>query len=749
MTDTSGTITFVNDAFERVYGYQAAEVIGRVTPRILKGGFTTQAEYERFWQGLLRGEIFRGEFVNRTKGGALLHMEVSVTPIRAGQDGFAGFLAVQRDVTARKEMDAALRMSEERYRTLAEAARDGIVILARDGRYEYLNTAAARPLGRTPEAIVGRHFSEMFPTEVAAAMDRRLRQVWETSAPVYSELRVVFPSGDSWQAAWLAPVLDQSGRMRSVMVISRDITERHRLAELLERQNALLNAIVESSPVGIAVLHGPTFVCELVNPALQRMAPGRALAGAPFADVCPEHAGTITRMLARVTETGVGEEMVDVGIDVPAAAGGSPARRSVSVLASPLRKPGPAARDGVLAVVTDTTQRQQLEAQFVQAQKMEAVGRLAGGIAHDFNNLLTSITGYAELVAETLDPQDPRRHDIEEIQRAGHSATSLTRQLLTFSRKHVFNPRVLDVNAVIAHLEQIVRRTIGEDVEVALHLDPDPGWARVDQAQLEQIVMNLTVNARDAMAEGGVLTLATANRVLDASEPALPQRVPPGSYVVLSVADTGVGMSAEVQSHLFEPFFTTKAPGKGSGLGLSTVYGIVEQSGGHLAVSSAPGRGTTVTIFLPQVQEPSERQSPDAPIGPAPGGTETVLIAEDDEALRQWARRALEASGYTTIVSANAEEASRLADATSGPIHLLLTDVVMPGANGLALFRALSRKRPDLRVLYMSGHTDEVISHHGLLDRGVQFLQKPFRRDRLARTVRAVLDAPQPADPNA
>ena len=395
---------------------------------------------------------------------------------------------------------------------------------------------------------------------------------------------------------------------------------------------------------------------------------------------------------------------------------------------------------GILGVARDVTERLNLEQQLRQSQKMEAVGRLAGGVAHDFNNILTAITGYSDLLLEDLAPSDPRRLDVDEIRKSAERAAGLTRQLLAFSRQQVMQVQALDLNALIRETERMLGRLLGEDVQVAATLAPDLGAVKADPGQLEQVIMNLAVNARDAMPQGGRLTFETANVELDELYSRDHFPAGPGSYVMLAVSDTGVGMSEDTQAHLFEPFFTTKEKGKGTGLGLATVYGIVKQTGGFIWVYTELGHGSTFKIYLPRAAESPQPRWSAAPIGPV-DGTETVLVAEDEAAVRAVARQALTRHGYTVLEAPSAEVALDVAARQSGAIHLLLTDVVMPGMSGRDLARRLSDMRPDLRVIYMSGYTEDTITRHGVLEPGLHYVQKPFSPEALARRVREVLDA--------
>jgi signal transduction histidine kinase len=382
----------------------------------------------------------------------------------------------------------------------------------------------------------------------------------------------------------------------------------------------------------------------------------------------------------------------------------------------------------------------QTQEQLTQARKMEAVGRLAGGIAHDFNNLLTVMMGRSQLLLRRLGTQDPVRPDIELMEQTADRAADLTRQLLAFSRKQVLQPVMLDLNAVVANLAGMLRRLIGEDIALVTALDQALGLVKADPGQIEQIVMNLVANARDAMSAGGRLTLETANAELDAVYARHHVDVHPGSHVMLAVSDTGVGMTPETQAQIFEPFFTTKGPGLGTGLGLATVYGIVKQSGGHIWVYSEPGRGTAFKIYLPRV-EGAVRPPAARPGLPEPTrGHETILLVEDELAVRDLARDVLCAHGYTVLEAQHGREALLISELHSGPIHLLLTDVVMPEMSGRELANRLAPLRPTMPVIYMSGYTDTAVVHHGVLDPGTTFLQKPFTPDALARKIRQVLD---------
>jgi two-component system, cell cycle sensor histidine kinase and response regulator CckA len=395
-----------------------------------------------------------------------------------------------------------------------------------------------------------------------------------------------------------------------------------------------------------------------------------------------------------------------------------------------------------LVVAQDIGERHQLEQQLRQAQKMEAVGRLAGGVAHDFNNLLMVIKGHTELLMNALLPSDTFTRKIEQIDRAADRAAALTRQLLAFSRMQVLQPRVMNINEVVEDMGRLIPRLIGEDVELVLRTDPALGAVRADASQMEQVIMNLAINARDAMPGGGRLLIETSNVELDRNYSAARPIVVPGQYVLLAVSDTGLGMDQETQARIFEPFFTTKEQGKGTGLGLSTVYGVVKQSGGFIWVYSEVGKGTSFKIYLPRVDQAIEKGAVPQPHGDAPRGTETILLAEDEQDVRELAREFLESAGYKVMQAANGQEAIRIASQNPDTIDLLVTDMVMPGMTGQQLAGRLQQERGPLAVIYMSGYSEHAATEAAHSLPNARLLTKPFSRNAILRAVREVLGAP-------
>ena len=395
---------------------------------------------------------------------------------------------------------------------------------------------------------------------------------------------------------------------------------------------------------------------------------------------------------------------------------------------------------GSLSIYQDVTEQRVLERQLRMAQKMEAIGRLSGGIAHDFNNLLGVIIGYIQVMKRSLIPGNSSYEYAEEIEKAGRRAVSLTRQLLAFSRQQILEPVILNLNTLVSDMEKMLPRLIGEDIRLNLILDPAIGQVKADPGQIEQVVMNLAVNARDAMPDGGRLTIETANAELDETFARVHPGSVPGQYVMLAVTDTGTGMDPEIQAQIFEPFYTTKGRDKGTGLGLATVYGVVKQSNGYIAVESEKGKGALFKIYLPRVDQPvaTKSESSQAPL--TVRGSETILLVEDAEPLRKLAHMFLRNNGYQVLTAADGAEALQVAAQNLGPIHLLLTDVVMPGINGRVLAEQLAPRHRAMKVLYMSGYTDSFIAGHGVLEQGMHLLNKPFTEEALMHKVREVLD---------
>lgn len=635
------------------------------------------------------------------------------------------------------------------------SAGEGIYGLDRDGRLMFVNPAAARMLGTTVDELLGGSSGrELLPGARPAARSRRL-----DPTPIQNTIRdglvqhvsdVVFrrKDGTTFPAEYVSAPITERGAVVGAVVTFTDNTRRQQAQDALTIQKEQLRMVLDTNPNLIFVKEEDgTFV--LVNKAVADLygTTVEELVGRTDADF--NASGAEVEHFLRDDQEVIATRQPKFIAEEPVTDARSGEVNWFQTIKVPL-----VSADGqhcqVLGVSTNVTERKHAaealnhsEQQLRQAQKMEAIGQLAGGVAHDFNNLLTVITGFSQLLQMQLEPGDPRSGYVEQIAQATDHAAALTQQLLAFSRRQVLRLEVMDLNVVVSESEKMLCRLIGEDIELTTVLRPGLGQVQVDRGQIQQVILNLAVNARDAMPEGGKLTLETAHVELDATYAQQHPGMQPGRYVMLAVSDTGCGMDAEVQSHLFEPFFTTKEVGKGTGLGLSTVYGIVKQSGGHIWVYSEPGGGTTFKVYLPRLDSAVELRE-DAPAPAAPlTGTETILVVEDEDQVRSLVRQVLQASGYTVLEAHRGDAALSISNSYDGPIDLLVTDVVMPGMSGREVAQRLETLRPGLPVLYISGYTDHAIVHHGVLEAGITWLQKPFTPIALARKVREMLDAPR------
>jgi PAS domain S-box-containing protein len=638
----------------------------------------------------------------------------------------------------RQQADEALRESEQRYRTIIEHCNDLIWTLDREGRFVFVNRRAEELAGYGLEDRHGRSFQPLVVEEDLPRVGEAFRRAL-AGEPQQYEVRVRRRDGSVLTLSVNTAPFHAGSAVVGTASFGRDVSDQKRAEEQLRESEEKYRAVFEESK-DVIFISTPEGRIVDINPA------GVELFGYASRDEMLE--GYLARDLhvdprARATwqrEVDLHCFVRDHELVLKAKDG-----RRLTVLETVT-----AERDQSGAVVAyrgilrDITEHKGLEEQLHQAQKMEALGQLAGGVAHDFNNLLSVIAGYADLILRRLAPDDVQRPKVEQIQLAGQRAAALTRQLLTFSRKQIVQPTLLDLNAVVTGLEAMLRRLIKEDVEIHTALSAERASVTADRGQIEQVILNLAVNAGDAMPDGGRLVIETALADLDDEYCRRHQGSLPGRHVMLAVSDTGTGMDAETQSHIFEPFFTTKGAGKGTGLGLATVYGIVKQCGGSVWVYSEPGQGTTFKIYLPQAQASEGALPAAAPSAgeTAPRGSETILVVEDEEALRVLVCEVLEASGYQVLAARHGVEALEVAEAHRGPIHLLVTDLVMPQMSGGQLANRFATLRPEARVLYTSGYTDDVVARNRLLDPGVPFIPKPFSPDLLVRKIRELLDAP-------
>lgn len=725
-----GKYQYVTPSCHAMLGYRPDEMIGKSVFDIIHPDDRARSRqlYESI---LLKDEPVSLEFRCLHAGGRSVWLESVVSVLKDETGQTCGLIAASRDISERKK-------AEHQSQLILEAAPDAMLVADHEGKIVLVNGQAEKLFGYARVEMIGEPVEFLMPHRFR---DRHIGHRNEYFAKPVSrgmgaKLKLFGLRKDAEEVpveVSLSPV--KVGEYVHVIVAIRDITLR-RQAEESQRQSELLFRLVWDKSVDGMRLIDADGKIQMVNEAFCRMVgkSGEELDGQPYIASYAEgqqidlFSGYEERFASRTVQPHYTKDVVlwngkKVHFEL-----------SNSFLEMPGRPPL------LLSIIHDVTDQKNLEAQFRQAQKMEAFGQLAGGIAHDFNNLLTIITGYSEMILGGMVRGDKQQDLIREIRKAGERAASLTRQLLAFSRKQLLQTVALDLNALVSEMEKMLRRLIDENIDLAAILDPNLGRVKADPGQVEQVIMNLVVNARDAMPTGGHLTIETRNMELDETYAAGHTEAQPGKYVMLAVTDSGCGMNAATKAKIFEPFFTTKEVGKGTGLGLATVHGIVKQSGGSIEVYSEVGQGTTFKVFLPRVNDKnsSGRSFQGFPL--AHPGTETILLAEDEEAVRAIVRLALEAQGYTVLAAQNGVDALQICRAHSGPIHLLVTDVVMPKMSGRELVDLVAALRPKIKMLYLSGYTDDAVVRHGVLEAGMAFLQKPFTPMNLARKVREVLD---------
>jgi two-component system, cell cycle sensor histidine kinase and response regulator CckA len=766
--DTDSRVLCVNDAFQQMFGYEANELVGcALEPLIVPP--ERQAEARWLAECLERGEKITIETQRRTKAGAIFDVAVCSAPIVS--DGKTTAVhTIYRDVSRRKQVEA-LNSALYRVANISNTAHDlqqffaavhsivgelmyarNLYIALHDPTTDVLSfpyfvdehdgAPKSRKMRKGLTEYVLRTGESLLATPEVLQKLEAEGEVERTGARSLDWMGVPLKVGEHTFGAVVVQTYSKhvrfSERDKEILTfVSQQVAsavEHKRNEQALRRSEWRYRSLVHSSVYGIyrASLEGKFLD---VNPALIAMlgyeSPEELLALDPHKDVFM-HPEEHTRLLEEFRRSG----RMD-GIEVKwKRKNASPITVRISGRAvSNADEPA----DVLEAIAEDVTERRLLEDQFRQAQKMEAVGRLAGGVAHDFNNLLMVISGYTEVMLSQLDLDHPLHEKARAIQQASDRATTLTRQLLAFSRKQMLELKIVDVNAVVQDMERLLRPLIGENIELLTRLAPDSGCTRADAGQLEQVLMNLVVNSKDAMPSGGQILIQTRNVTLTDAYRGEQTFISPGRYVLLSVGDNGAGMDRETQSRVFEPFFTTKEKGKGTGLGLSTVYGIVKQSGGYVMVHSEVGRGTTFNIYLPHADEPAEVHGAAPASRTAIGGSETVLLVEDEESVRQLVRDTLASRGYRVLEAENGQCGLTVASAHEGTIDLIITDVVMPGMSGRELADQLVAIRPEVKVLYLSGYTEDTIVSEGTIESGKAFLQKPFTLQALSRKVREVL----------
>ncbi len=644
------------------------------------------------------------------------------------------------DRVIKKTVDA-LRWSEKRYNELTELLPGSVFETDEEGNLTFANRHAFEAFGYTNDDLK----QGMNVFEIITAGDRaRARENFLSALQEEkSKHEYVMQRKDNstfFAIVYTTPIV-QDGRPSGLRGIVIDITDRKSIEKALQESEQMYKTIFNTTGTGTIIAEEDTTI-SLVNAEFEKLS-GYAKeevegkkSWTEFID--EEFLGTMKgyHRMRRNNPDLVPQSYESRFLDK----GGNLKDVYITVSMIPGTKKSVASFFDITAQKQAEKEMKELHEQLRQSQKMEAIGRLAGGIAHDFNNLLTIIKGHGQLSLMDVGKEDPLRGSIQEILGAADRAANLTHHLLAFSRRQILEMKVLDLNSILFNLEKMLCRIIGEDIQLVTHLTNDLGSVKTDEGQIERVIMNLAVNARDAMPKGGKLLIETGNVTLDEEYARRHVAVKPGPYVMLSVSDTGCGMTTAVKERVFEPFFTTKEKGKGTGLGLSTVYGIVKQSEGNVWVYSEPGHGTTFKIYLPRVDEPAEELRAATKTEEAPRGNETVLIVEDDESVRKLSALALEKQGYTVWEVHQEHEAVTFCKERKEPIHLVLADVIMPEMSGRELVESLKQVRQDFKVLYMSGYTGNAVAHHGVLDKGVNFIQKPFTLEGLARKVREVLD---------
>jgi len=753
--DSQGNHTFVNRAAARMLGYRAEELISYPSHsawhHTKPEGSPYPTEECPICAAYRDGKVHRiSSEVFWRKDGTSFPVEYVSTPI-CEQGLLTGAVVTFADITDRKRAEVALRESGEKYRTLFESSRDAIMTLAPPSwQFSDGNPAAIQMFGLHDEADFVSHAPWEYspPTQPdGRPSDEKAQEMIETAMALGShffEWTHQRLDGEAFHATVLLTRMEISGQTLLQATV-RDITERKRAEETLRESRNITARIIDAIPVRV-FWKDKDLVFQGCNRAFAQ--------DAGFGDQ-RDIIGKDDRHMAWAAQADayrtddlsvMGSGEAKLLIEEPQT---TPEGKTITLLTSKvplLDSKGQVC--GILGAYMDITDRKQaeknaanLQKQLLHSQKMEAVGRLAGGIAHDFNNLLAVILSYTGFALETISEGDPLGNDLLEVKKAGERAAALTRQLLSFSRKQLAQPMTLNLNQITIGVEKMLRRILGEEIELIQRYATDLGLTQADPGQIEQVLMNLAVNARDAMPEGGRLTLETSNVELGEEYAARHADVEPGSYVMLSVTDTGCGMDEPTKARLFEPFFTTKEKDKGTGLGLSTVYGIVNQSGGHIQVFSELGHGTTFKVYLPRHKTATLATTAYPPkVTKLFMGTETILLTEDEDAVRNLTRRILRNAGYTVLTAANGGEALLIGAQHSGAIHLLLTDVIMPRMSGKTLAQELLKTRPTLKILYMSGYTDNIMDAQGPIEESTHFIGKPFDMIDLTRKVRQILD---------
>jgi two-component system, cell cycle sensor histidine kinase and response regulator CckA len=739
--DLQGRYLVVNKASEDYAGQAREKLVGRTDDEVLPPDL---AEYCRKSdeQALKSPKPTQAEEQTTGSDGTRMFFDTVKAPIRDTQGSLIGLVAVSRDITGRKQMEEKLKESELQYRTLFEGSPDAIFIAGPDtGTILDANPAACRLLARKREEIIGLHQSQIHPPWKEKSSREHFQQhVNETRARGMTHLTentVLRPDGTEVSVEILAQSVMLSGK-QVLLGVFRDITERKQIEAALQKSERFIRDILETVDEGFIVIDRDYKILSANRAYLHqvKMEPEEVIGRH-----CYEISHRIDKACHEMGEDCSVKRAFDSGEPHTALHIHLDREKNpiyVETKSYPL-KDASGYTISAIEIIHNTTEKKKLEDQLRHSQKMEAVGQLAGGIAHDFNNILTAIIGYGSLMKMKMGDDNPLRNYLLQVLDSAQRAANLTQGLLAFSRKQVISPKSVHVNKIIENVEKLLRRLIGEDLEMKVILADDNLTVLADSGQLEQVLVNLATNARDAMSEGGCLTIRTGTAVQDYEFVKLHGYGKPGPYALISVMDTGVGMDGKTKERIFEPFFTTKEVGKGTGLGLSIVYGIVKQHSGYITCSSEPGKGTEFRIYLPSTRE-FPRTDNDEVLLPASGGTETVLIAEDDAAVRALVKEALEQSGYTVIEAVDGEDAVSVFAKNRDRVRLLILDVIMPKKNGKQVYEEIRRDRPDVKVIFSSGYTADILYKKRFLDGDFSFIPKPVSPAKLLRLVRETLD---------
>jgi len=745
--DKDGLIREFNPAAEKVFGYRRADILGKalveliIPPALREKHRAGLARFLATREGTILGK--RIEMVGMRADGTELPIELSITHFHVR--GEPMFTAIIRDITARKQAVEALRASEERTRLLLNSTAEAIYGIDLQGHCTFANPACVRLLGYAePRQLLGKsthaliHHTRVDGTPYPEK-ECRIFQAFRAGEGTHVEDEVLWRAdGSSFPVEYWSYPMRHEGRIVGLVVTFLDITERRRLEDQFHQAQCRLQHVVASSPAVLYTLTGkgedlrPTWISENV----------RKMLGYPVEEVFQPrwwHEHVHPEDLQQVRSEIQNELFTHGRLAHEHRFRHRDGKYRWIRSEMLLLRTAAGHPEEVVGSWSDISERKQLEDQFRQSQKMEAVGRLAGGVAHDFNNLLTVINGYGEMVMSRLPADDPARKMLQQVVTAGDRAAGLTRQLLAFSRKTIIEPKILDLKAVVTDVDKILQRVIGEDIQMTIVSDPEVGAVKADACQIGQVIMNLVVNAGDAMPKGGQLTIEVRNVVLDEIYTRDHHDTRAGRFVLLAVSDTGCGIDKPTMSRIFEPFFTTKGE-RGTGLGLATVHGIVKQSGGHVAVYSEVGHGTTFKVYLPQVEQDPISGKLHQRLEVLPRGSETVLFVEDEEGVRALSRHVLQDYGYAVLEARDGVEALRLAGQHQGRIDLLVTDVIMPRMGGREVAEQLAKTHPGTKVLFVSGYTDDAVVRNGILEAKMAFLHKPFSPASLVIKVRDVLD---------